>query len=443
MLTASRILRFPGWMTLIAGLLALGTLAAPLPAAADDSEPPDHIVRGIRQGSEIEYLGEIVAGSAADLRRTLAQYPTAKILHLNSPGGEIEEAHLMLALVRQRGLITTVDKLCDSACTLVFLAGQQRVITPGAEIGFHQPWATGVSSAEMDTLDQDDKHYMREQGVPQWFIDKAYSTPSSTIWIPTESELTKANVITAVSNKYVITVGSFRGSIGDQAYAVEVFLDAAKQRSPERYQTFHAKILQDLKSPSAADDLSSDAYFLDFVLSFMTHAEDKPAIAYLQVFTRIVLRLATEDPELCYKILYPSRNSAGFDARSAIERDEMQQLTFATLRAATSGAQHNLPTPSAEEAAGPIAKVWNGLRHQHPEDLVALSEAGSTSMSHNAICQAQAHMYTQLGRLPEDEQGLVARFILGSQSHQLDLPASDPASGSSVSPTHLNIHPDK
>ena len=187
MLTVSRISRFSGRVTLIAGLLALAASAAPLPAAADDSESPDHIVRGIRQGSEIEYLGEIVSGAAAELRKTLAQYPTAKVLHLNSPGGEIEEAHRMLALVRQRGLITTVDKLCDSACTLVFLAGQQRVITPGAEIGFHQPWALGVSSAEMDTLDQNDKQYMRGQGVPQWFIDKAYSTPSTTIWIPTES----------------------------------------------------------------------------------------------------------------------------------------------------------------------------------------------------------------------------------------------------------------
>ncbi|HEY2891535.1 MAG TPA: hypothetical protein VGJ31_12945 [Dongiaceae bacterium] len=426
----------------MAGLIALGASAAP-PAAADDSQPPDHIVRGIRQGSEIEYLGEIVSGSAAELRKTLAQYPAAKVLHLNSPGGEIEEAHRMLELVRQRKLITTVDKICDSACTLVFLAGQQRVIAPGAEIGFHQPWALGISSAEMDTLDQNDKQYLRGQGVPQWFIDKAYSTPSSTIWIPTTTELSAANVITGVSNKYVIAVGNYRGSIGDQAYAVEVFLAAAKQRSPDRYEELHAKILQNLKFPSAVDDLSSDSFFMIFVLSFMAHAEDRPAIAYLQVFTRIVSRLATEDPELCYKILYPSRNSPGFDARTAIARNEMQQLGYATLRAATSGAQHNLSVPSAGEAAEPIAKIWNELRRQHPEDLVALSPAGSLSMSHHTVCQAQAHMYAQIGRLPEDEQGVVARFILASQSHQLGPADNEPESEASVAPTHLNIHPDK
>ena len=430
-------------MTLIAGLLALVATAAPLPAAADDSEPPDHIVRGIRQGSEIEYLGEIVSGSAAELRKVLAQYPSAKVLHLNSPGGEIEEAHRMLELVRERGLTTTVDKLCDSACTLVFLAGRQRVIAPGAEIGFHQPWALGVSSAEMDALDQNDKQYLRGQGVPQWFIDKAYSTPSTTIWIPATTELSAANVITAVSNKYVITVGSYRGSIGDQAYAVEVFLDAAKQRSPDRYRELHEKILQDMKSPSAVDDLSSDRYFMNFVLSFMAHAEDKAAIAYLQVFTRIVTRIASQDPELCYAVLFPSRNTAGFDPNTAIDRDEMQQLTFATLRAATNGAQHNLPAPSAEETDRPLTKLWEELRRQHPEDLTALSAAGSRSMSHNAVCQAQAHMYAQLGRLPEDEQGLVARFIFASQSHEIGPVNGASTSEASVPPTHLNIHPDK
>ena len=160
-----------------------------------------------------------------------------------------------------------------------------------------------------------------------------------------------------------------------------MFLEAARQRSPERFQDPHAKILQNMKSPSAVDDLSSDSYFMNFVLSFMAHAEDKPAIAYVTVFTRIVLRLASEDPELCYKVLFPSRNASGFDPQTAIGRDEMQQLTYATLRAATNGAQHNLPAPSAEEAAGPLARIWEELRRQHPEDLSALSAAGSTSMS--------------------------------------------------------------
>jgi hypothetical protein len=158
--------------------------------------------------------------------------------------------------------------------------------------------------------------------------------------------------------------------------------------------------LQDMKSPSAVDNLSSNKFFMNYVLSFMAHAEDKPIIAYVQLFTRIVTRLAAKNPELCYKVLYPSRSADAFDPKSAIGLDEARQVTYAILRAATSGAQHDLPAPSAEDAVAPLTQIWEQLRRDHPEDINALSAAGSSRLSHDAVCQAHARMYTQLGKLP-------------------------------------------
>ena len=170
-------------------------------SAAQEADLPSYIVRALRQGTEIEFLGEIDYGAAQDLRRILDANPSAKILHLNSPGGDVPEARDMFRDVRSRGLIVTVDKLCMSACTLVLLAGKERIIAPGAQIGFHRFWGIGMTTAEMDVISQADRNFMRSAGVSPAFVDRAFSTPSTSMWIPTAQELTTAGVITGITSK--------------------------------------------------------------------------------------------------------------------------------------------------------------------------------------------------------------------------------------------------
>src|SRR5438552_8077942 len=223
-------------------------IAAQPDAPADPKALPYYLARPIRQGSEVEFLGEIDFGAAEELRRALALAPSAKVLHLNSPGGEIQEAREMAQIVHERGIITTVDKLCMSACPLVFLAGKQRYVAPGAEIGFHRFESPGMSTAEMDTLNQVDRNYMQKAGIPREFIDKAFATPISSIWIPTHAELQTAGIITGVTSKYLIAVGAYRSYLGERAEAIELILDTIKIRYPDRYPTVHARLYRALKS---------------------------------------------------------------------------------------------------------------------------------------------------------------------------------------------------
>ena len=68
-----------------AGYLAVAVLFG---GEAGAEDLPTHIVRALRGGSEIEYLGMIEKGSAAELQAVLGASPRATVLHLNSPGGE-------------------------------------------------------------------------------------------------------------------------------------------------------------------------------------------------------------------------------------------------------------------------------------------------------------------------------------------------------------------
>jgi hypothetical protein len=174
-----------------------------------DTDLPYYVFRALRQGTEIEFSGVIRYGTAQDLRQILGANSAAKMLHLNSPGGEVFEAREMVQIVRARGLTTTTDKFCMSACTLVFLAGRERYLAPGAQLGFHRPDAFDMSPAEIDAIERSDRDFMLSLGIPSAFVDKAFSTPSSAIWIPKDSELKSAGVITGVNSKFLVSVDRY------------------------------------------------------------------------------------------------------------------------------------------------------------------------------------------------------------------------------------------
>lgn len=81
---------------------------------------------------------DILPDDAAAFRAMLARNPQVRAVHLNSYGGELTEARDMADMVTRRGLSTRVTGTCDSACALIFLAGDDRSLASGATIGFHR-----------------------------------------------------------------------------------------------------------------------------------------------------------------------------------------------------------------------------------------------------------------------------------------------------------------
>ncbi len=448
MLTAIRSLarRPPGYAAIAAMALVLATTALQAPARAGDL--PTHVVRAIRHGSEIEYLGEIDYGSAADLEEVLAQNPQAKVLHLNSPGGEVEEAYQMTKAVERRGLTTTVDEFCVSACTIVFLAGQQRLIAPNAKVGFHRPWVPGMSEEEMAAIVQHDRDFMASRGVAQWLVDKAYATPNSSVWYPTTGELTTAKVIHGVTSKYVIEVGKFSTAVSEEGFALQQFLDAVEKRSPSAFKALHRLLFAAVTSPDSAQGASFDERLSAYLYAFMAHAENRPLVDLIDVQARLLTRLTSHDTDVCYQILKPSGGSLSTGAAvKAIGMDDARALNFVLMRAATNGANVYLATPSDDEAWPSFEKALVLLKRDHPEDIVVMKIPGGAG--HDAYCRAQAHFMTALSTLPPDDQGTVSRYLFGQQSRDIDLqagtgnPAYSTFSSSPSGQRPFLLHPDK
>jgi len=184
----------------IAGLLIRSAMpqiteATKIAFMGDPGIPP-YSIRVLNNGTEAEISGGIKFGLTSDFRKILDASRGIRIVHLNSIGGRIGEGKKLNALIKQRGLDTYVDVKCLSACTLGFVAGHQRVLKRGAQLGFHR----GSFAGEDEVDGSMERTIYGAAGIGIAFIDRALATKNSEMWRPSESELLSAGVITSVSS---------------------------------------------------------------------------------------------------------------------------------------------------------------------------------------------------------------------------------------------------
>lgn len=131
---------------------------------------------------------------AAALARELEATPDVVRIELDSPGGSIQAGYVLANLIQERGLDTIVRGECASACTLAFAAGAERILTPGAKLGFHSYrfafwWHTHDPFVE----------YFEKRGVDTDFTRRAFDVPFEDVWYPEIEELLAAGIVMKVS----------------------------------------------------------------------------------------------------------------------------------------------------------------------------------------------------------------------------------------------------
>jgi hypothetical protein len=88
-------------------------------------------------------------GSTQAVERLLAA-ADRPLLRLQSPGGRIAESVSLARLIRRHSLDTYVESECDSACTVAFLSGRERIATLDARLGFHRSSIVGIDVERVD-----------------------------------------------------------------------------------------------------------------------------------------------------------------------------------------------------------------------------------------------------------------------------------------------------
>lgn len=130
-------------------------------------------------------LDEIISGDSFELRRAIRQN-NIQLIVTSSPGGAVFEALQISGIVFDNNISTYVPKdgSCESACSFIFFAGENRIIS--GELGVHQFFtADALSSEDIPTADtmftaqfttSEIIGFLNQYGTPPFVYERMFST---------------------------------------------------------------------------------------------------------------------------------------------------------------------------------------------------------------------------------------------------------------------------
>lgn len=164
-----------------------------------DPELSDNLVVVAASGTELHVRGSFGTGIAKRVEQMLDEHKTVRTVVFDSPGGRIGEGHDLFDMIRKRKLNTHVQAECHSACTIAYLGGAERSISPDGALGFHQGGFPGMNAAEMRDANRQHERFLIRAGVGREFAARALRTPHDELWVPTHDELKAGRVIHRVT----------------------------------------------------------------------------------------------------------------------------------------------------------------------------------------------------------------------------------------------------
>lgn len=171
-------------VVLLAAVVAASLASATIARA--EERVGDFVV--YQQSSDVIALdGQIGDATMGDFQLALAERPHAKVLLLNSGGGDVDDALRLAAAVRQRGMSTAIPRSfgCYSACSYLFFAGREHVAR--GELGVHQVRGAGPSAAP--AYDGDVRQALKRYGASDGVIAAMVSTPADSLHVFSADEI--------------------------------------------------------------------------------------------------------------------------------------------------------------------------------------------------------------------------------------------------------------
>ena len=173
-------------------------------AAVSEHTPSKSDVLTLKNNNSLIQLdGPFYFGITRDVTDLLSRYPTVEGIILECEGGPVSEGRGLAVLIQKHELDTYSFKECSSACTIVFIAGQKRVLGTDAKLGFHQ-YRLDARNV-MPHLDPEeemkkDLQFFKNQSIDKAFLDQVFKVAPNSIWFPSHTELRDSGVIHTVAN---------------------------------------------------------------------------------------------------------------------------------------------------------------------------------------------------------------------------------------------------
>ena len=297
---------------------------------AGDNDLGKYTFRVLRDGKELEFSGGITFGAAKAFKQFIDAMGNLKLVHLDSLGGRISEAQRIGDIIKAHGLSTYVPHRCMSACSIIFLSGQERLISPESKIGFHQPNFSGMTDEDRRQAIAREEKRLQELGVSAAFAHKANLALPDNMWFPKSSELLSERVATKIVDLSQFAMSGIDPAeftierLNDTLLNIDIY-NSIKKTAPQTY----AKILQIFQSDvqkgeSIAEIRSEIAPLVAEVFNgVLPYTSDENLLLFAQFTIKMSSVYNNDDPSACY--FYANPKKANSDILLKF-RDKYKQL---------------------------------------------------------------------------------------------------------------------
>ncbi len=369
---------------------------------------PRHRLRILNGGKEIEVAGGIDFGTVADLKVLLDATPAVETIDLNNIGGRVAEAEKLRDIVLARHLSTYTSTMCASACTVVFVAGQQRYLGADGKLGFHRWSFPGWTADQNASINAAAERTMVATGVTPAFAAKAFSTAANDLWVPDTATLLAAHVVTQMTdgNNFALTAGdptTYTVEQVDRMAAVNPVLAALKRWEPARYAQITRNFTAGVQQGKTQNDLVAavDPLLMQVVESHRLIADDDVQLQIARSYVNLA-QLLRDHPAECMDM---------FDGTSSsyialLPKEVLDQNKNLSARIIESGATRPSHTVLPQQTYGAERDlIWQSVFSANPSVRAGF---GSTP-DQSAQCIGLGAFYQAITRLQPSQAGAFLR----------------------------------
>jgi len=399
---------------------AVPQLQEVLTIVTGDKDLAGHTLRVLREDTELEISGPISFGMTPEIEAVLDAHPSIKLVHLTSIGGRVEEAKKIARLLKARGLSTYVSSECTSACTLVFLGGERRLLNRNARMGFHRFDFPGQDFAAQASMRREGIDFYAAQGVDRKFAERVFDTPATAVWYPTVAELQAAGVVTALADETDVALSGLNSkdmaSFEQELLKVDL-IAALRETEPEAYR----QVITSMREGYARGQtiLEVRQKFMpqlsDIYMKRLPYADDEAVISLTRVAVEELQALRKLGGSSCRDYLFPT-SDAGARASLLVPlelRAKESAIGARVLRTAAVGVYK--PQPGAI-FDGQLERLATKLVDQgfDAEAFAAMSDPAA-KVDPERVCDLVIALYTLTLERPRTEAGQFLRTLYASE----------------------------
>lgn len=390
----------------------------------ENAKNQDFDVYVSENGYELVITGEIGVTISDSVVAQLEQHKAIDTLVLNSHGGDLNETFRIInALYSYRNdneqeITTYVDEHCASACSILFISGDTRILAKGAQLGFHQlqSYATAdPDTSNIERLQRKVSNYFQLQGVSPSFLRDMYQAAPDDMWYPEEELLLTSNVVHHLIERQsmVPTSAPTAQPTAAQGAETESQLDVValiRDISPVHYEELERQLesIPNDGNHKQNVELTISNFVSNLKLESLRRVDDVLLLNVIENETALYNQLAEHAPDLCMQTLYPGEYGYP-DYERVMHYQDDALFAEEITRIFEQGLRQELPTIDYEMAYADLEHVLATIN----QDISALDAFEASNEGYRLHCQSIAHFYAYLVKaLPEARAANLVRYII-------------------------------